>query len=91
MGTGMGMTFYNNLSLNTSVMIPIEQNNKVNFEKPVLNIGLDVYFTQFKKAERDQGGEIGFRKISDRSGVWGGSVSCGLLVVGHGKIRLEPR
>lgn len=50
MGTGLGLTFFNNLSVNTSFLLPIPQNNQLNFNHLALNVGFDVYFTQYLSA-----------------------------------------
>lgn len=49
-GGGVGMTFYNGLSCNASVMIPVFEDQLFNFQNPYLNVGFDIHFVEYLSA-----------------------------------------
>ncbi len=63
MGTGLGVTFFNNLSVNTSLLFPIQANNRLDMNRPSLNVGFDVYFTQYIAAMNKKRNETKLAKI----------------------------
>jgi hypothetical protein len=62
-GTGIGVTFFNNLSVNTSLLFPIQSSNRLDMKQTSLNVGFDVYFTQYIAAMNKKRNETKLAKI----------------------------
>lgn len=63
LGTGLGLTFFNNLSVNTSLLLPIQSNNRLEINDLAINIGFDVYFAQYIAAMNKKHREIKQAKL----------------------------
>lgn len=70
-GLGAGITFYNNLNFNVSAMLPIKYSGSTRFEHTVLNVGFDIYFTEYisalnkkRKENKDQKMQLEYMKYS---------------------------
>lgn len=50
LGAGFGLTFFNNLNFNTSLMLPLVPKRSTSFNQAVLNVGFDIYFVEYLSA-----------------------------------------
>ncbi len=58
LGSGLGLTFFNNLSVNTSILVPIQSNSRLAKNDLAFNVGFDIYFAQYISAMNKKRREV---------------------------------
>jgi hypothetical protein len=67
-GTGLGLSFYNKLNFNTSVLFPVKMDEQFAFNSPVLNIGFDILFVDYlSELNKKRKAKKEIKKVEDKN------------------------